>query len=73
MANGGVDFGGQCGGDPLVGVHEEHPVGVHGVQGGLALGRVVVEGPEVYLRPGGLGQILGAVRAARIPDDDRVG
>ena len=44
----------------LVGVYEEDPVGHdpmgrHGVQGGVALGGVVVERPLGHVGPGGAG------------------
>ena len=72
MARAAANLGGERRGGPLVGVHEEDPVGRHRVQRSLALRGVVIEGALDDLGARCLRKLGRAVVAARIPDHHRV-
>ncbi len=61
----------RCG--PFVGIDEEHPVGRHRVERGVALGGVVVERPLGHVGPGGAGQRGRVVVAVGVEDQHPVG
>jgi len=64
---------GQLRRDALIGIHEEDPLRIDGIQGGVALTGKVIEGPLQHLGARCLRDLDCAVGAVRIGYDDAIG